>query len=132
MNYVRNHCNEVQTKAVKDGRKWLNKHDLMNLTAGATKEGLDLHSQTVQQICKQYDASRQHRRKPWLDWRKSKGSRRSLGWVPFNQQAVQLRNGGFAFRGEVYNVFLHRPLPENAKIGCGSFSEDSRGRWGWH
>jgi putative transposase len=24
---------------------------------------------------------------------------------------------------------LHRPLPDNAKIGCGSFSEDSRGRW---
>jgi hypothetical protein len=33
------------------------------------------------------------------------------------------------FRGQRYDVWLHRLLPENAKIGCGSFSEDSRGRW---
>jgi hypothetical protein len=68
-------------------------------------------------------------RKPWLAWRRSKGARRSLGWAPFNQQAVQFRDGGFAFRGDTYDVFSHRPLPENAKIGCGSFSGDSRGRW---
>src|SRR5215471_16932651 len=129
VNFVWNYCNETQMKAVRDDRKWLNKHDLINLTAGATKEGLDLHSQTVQQICKQYDASRHHHRKPWLNWRKTKGARRSLGWVPFNQQAVQFRDGAFAFRGEVYSVFLHRPMPDGAKIGCGSFSEDSRGRW---
>jgi putative transposase len=129
VNYVWNYLNETQMKAARDGRTWLNKHDMMHLTAGATKQGLDLHSQTVQQICKQYDTSRQQHRKPWLQWRKSKGSRRSLGWVPFNQQAVQFLNGAFAFRGESYNVFLHRPMPEDAKIGCGAFSEDSRGRW---
>ena len=80
-------------------------------------------------MCKQYDSSRRHHKKPWLQWRKSFGVRRSLGWVPFNRQAVQFRDGAFVFRGETYNVFLHRPIPEDAKIGCGSFSEDSRGRW---
>jgi hypothetical protein len=84
---------------------------------------------TVQQLCKQYDISRQQHREPWLNWRKSKGARRSLGWIAFNQQAIQFRNGGFAFRGEIYDVFLRRPLPDNARIGCGSFCEDSRGRW---
>jgi IS605 OrfB family transposase len=128
-NFVWNYLNEVQTKAAKAGRKWLSYHDLARLTAGSTKEGLDLHSQTVQQICRQYDESRRQHRKPWLKWRKSKGSGRSLGWVPFNQQAVQFRDGAFTFRGETYEVFLHRPLPEHAKIGCGSFCEDSRGHW---
>src|SRR5215469_5616425 len=53
VNFVWNYCNEVQKKAVESGRKWLNWNDLDKLTRGATKAGLDLHSQTVQQICKQ-------------------------------------------------------------------------------
>jgi transposase len=129
VNFVWNYCNEVQKKAVESGRKWLNWNDLDKLTRGATKAGLDLHSQTVQQICKQYDTSRKQHCKPWLNWRKTHGARRSLGWVPFNQQAIEVCDGGFAFRGVTYDVFMHRPLPEGAKIGCGSFSEDSRGRW---
>ena len=129
VNYVWNFCNEVQTKAAKEGRKWLSYHDLDRLTKGATKEGLDLHSQTVQKACEQYDISRRQHRKPWLNWRKTRGVRRSLGWVPFNGQAVKFHDGAFVFRAERYDVWLHRPLPEGAKIGSGSFSEDSRGRW---
>jgi putative transposase len=129
VNFVWNYCNEMQTKAAKEGRKWLGYHDLDRLTKGATKAGLDLHSQTVQKVCKQYDTSRQQHRKPWLNWRKTRGVRRSLGWVPFNQQALKFSDGAFVFRGGRYDVWLHRPLPEGAKIGSGSFSEDSRGRW---
>src|SRR5215469_1536512 len=80
VNFVWNYCNEVQKKAVESGRKWLNWNDLDKLTRGATKAGLDLHSQTVQQICKQYDTSRKQHCKPWLNWRKTHGARRSLGW----------------------------------------------------
>jgi transposase len=129
VNFVWNFCNETQIQAVKSGRKWLGWNDLDQLTSGATKEGLDLHSQTVQQVCKQYDRSRSQHKRPRLNWRKTRGARRSLGWVPFNHQALKCRDGAFVFRGEQYNVWLHRPLPEGAKIGCGSFSEDSRGRW---
>ncbi len=39
------------------------------------------------------------------------------------------RDGAFVFRGERYEVWLHRPLPEGARIGAGSFSQDTRGRW---
>jgi putative transposase len=127
VNDVCNFCNEVQTKTAKEGRKWLDYGDLHDLTAGATKAGLDLHSQTVQQICKQYDVSRRQHKKPWLSWHKTNGARRSLGWVAFNQQALSFRDG--AFCGEGYDVWLHRPLPDGAKIGSGSFSEDWRGRW---
>ncbi len=116
-------------KAPKYGRKWLGYSDFTRLTAGATKEGLDLNAQTVQQICRQYDTSRRQNKKPWLKWRKSNGTRRSLGWIPFANQSTGFRGDTFIFRGEAYEVFLHRPLPDNAEMGCGSFSEDSRGRW---
>jgi putative transposase len=112
VNDVCNFCNEVQTKAAKEGRKWLDDGDLHNLTAGATQAGLDLHSQTVQHICKLYDVSRRLHKKPSLSWRKRNRARRSLGWVPFNQQALSFRDG--AFCGEGYDVRLHRPLPRFA------------------
>ena len=44
VNFVWNFANETQIKAVKGGRRWLNWNDLDQLTSGATKEGLDLHS----------------------------------------------------------------------------------------
>ena len=125
VNFVWNYCNETQMKAARDGRKWLSGYDLGKLVAGATKEGLDLHSHSAKRVCIQYDKSRRQHKKPWLRWR----SRRSLGWVPFNTGHVAYRDGGFAFRGERYEVWLHRPLPEGARIGAGSFSQDTRGRW---
>lgn len=125
VNFVWNFCNETQRKAAQSGRKWLTGFDLVNLVAGATKEGLDLHSHSALRVCLQYAKSRQQHRKPWLRWR----SRKSLGWVPFNTGHVAHRDGGFIFRGERYEVWLHRPLPEGVKIGAGSFSQDTRGRW---
>ena len=125
INFVWNYCNETQQKAARSGRKWLTGYDLWKLVAGCTKEGLDLHSHSAMRVCLQYDKSRRQQKKPWLRWR----SKRSLGWLPFNTGHVQLRDGAFVFRGERYDVWLHRDLPEGAKIGAGSFSQDTRGRW---
>lgn len=125
VNYVWNYCNETQQKAASDGRKWLTGYDLIKLTAGAAKEGLDLHSHTIQRVCLQYDKSRRQHRRPWLRWR----GKKSLGWVPFNTGHVTLRDGVFVFRGEDYRVWLDRPIPACAKIAAGSFNQDSRGRW---
>ena len=86
VNFVWNYCNETQMKAARDGRKWLSGYDLGKLVAGATKEGLDLHSHSAKRVCIQYDKSRRQHKKPWLRWR----SRRSLGWVPFNTGHVHI------------------------------------------
>ena len=125
INLIWNYCNETQMKAARDGRKWLSGYDLWKLVAGCTKQGLDLHSHSAMRVCFQYDKSRRQHRKPWLRWR----SRRSLGWVPFSTGHVAHRDGGFVFRSERYEVWLHRPLPEGARIGAGSFSQDIQGRW---
>jgi transposase len=125
VNIVWNYSNETQQKAARAGRRWLSGFDLWKLVAGATKEGLDLHSHSAMRVCQEYAKSRQQRRKPWLRWRGSK----SLGWVPFNTGHVSFRDGGFVFRGERYEVWLHRAIPAGAKIGAGSFNADARGRW---
>jgi transposase len=54
VNFVWNFYNEAPTTAVKAGRKWLDVDDLDRLIKGATKAGLDLHSQPVQKICEQF------------------------------------------------------------------------------
>jgi len=126
VNFVWNFCNETQQKAARAGRRWLSGHDLWKLVAGATKEGLDLHSHSAMRVCQQYDKSRRQHRRPWLRWRSKK---KSLGWIPFNTGHVSFRDGDFIFRGEKYHVWLDRPLPPDAKIGAGSFNQDARGRW---
>src|SRR5215472_15156276 len=125
INQVWNFCNETQQLAIKRNLKWPTGYDLWKLVAGCTREGLDLHSHSAMRVCLQYEKSRRQHRKPWLRWR----SKQSLGWVPFNTGHVQLRDGALVFRGEHYEVWLHRDLPEGAKIGAGSFSQDTRGRW---
>lgn len=125
VNVVWNFVNETQQKAARDGRQWLSGRDLCKLTAGATKEGLDLHSHSAQQVCHQYDQSRRQHHKPWLRFR----GRKSLGWVPFNTGHVAFRDGGFVFRGKRYDVWLHRDMPPGAKIVAGSFNADARGHW---
>lgn len=125
VNFVWNYCNETQRKVAGYGRPWLSAYDLDKLTAGATKEGLGLHSSTISRVCHQYAYSRQHQRKPWLRWR----GRKSLGWVPFKGEYLKFRDSAFIFRGAKYHVWLDRQLPDGAKIGAGAFNQDAKGRW---
>jgi putative transposase len=93
-----NYCNDAQQYAVKNNRKWVSAFDLIRLTSGATKEGLDLHAHTIQRVCSQYDQSRRQHKKAWLRYR----GRKSLGWVPFNTDTVSFDGECFKFRGIKY------------------------------
>lgn len=124
VNVVWNYCNETQQKAAQSGRKWLTAVDLMQLTAGAGKL-LDVHAHTIQKVCQQYDRSRTVKRKPWLRWR----GKRSLGWIPFNTGHVSFDGERFKFRGIRYETMHLRNIPKGAKIGAGSFNQDSKGCW---
>lgn len=124
VNYVWNYCNETQQQAVKRGRKWLSKYDLQKLTAGASKE-LDIHAHTIQGVCHKYEDSRKTFKKAWLKWR----SRKSLGWVPFNQGHVTYKNGAFVFRGREYKAWVSRDLEDGQTFAAGSFNQDATGRW---
>ncbi len=124
VSFVWNYANEMQRKAARDGRKWLSAYDLHKLTSGTSGE-LDLHAHTIQRACTQYVNSRQEHKRPWLRFR----GKKSLGWVPFNTGHVTFDGQGFVFRGVGYEPMHLRDLKPGVKLGAGSFSADSSGRW---
>jgi len=76
-------------------------YDLQKYTNGASKEGLRLHSQTVQAIASEYATRRKQFKKAKLAWRKSGGARRSLGWIPFKASGITYANGQIRY-GKVW------------------------------
>jgi IS605 OrfB family transposase len=130
VNFVWNYCNETTAKAWARDRKWLTGYDLDKLTAGAGKEGLDLHSQSIQAINAEHATRRLQFKKSKLRWRVSRGAKRSLGWVPFKKAAVAYRNGQLHFCKMPISLWDSYGLAQYADtIKTGSFSEDARGRW---
>lgn len=128
VNLVWNYCNETAVTILQRERRFCSNADLDKLTAGATKEGLSLHSQTVQAISKEYVTRRRQFKKSRLSWRKSGGARRSLGWVPFKASAIRYKAGQVWYCGKPISLWDSYGLSAY-KLGTGSFSEDARGRW---
>ncbi|MDY7218816.1 transposase [Denitrificimonas sp. JX-1] len=63
-----------------------------------------------------------------LNWRKSGGVRRSLGWIPVNTGAAQWKNGQVYHNGHYFKVWDSYGLNQY-KFRSASFNEDARGRW---
>lgn len=83
VNFVWNYINDLSARSIKERGKFLSAYDIHPYTKGAGKE-LGLHSQTLQCIASEYVTRRKQFKKYKLNWRKSGGVRRSLGWVPIN------------------------------------------------
>jgi IS605 OrfB family transposase len=130
VNQVWNYTNELSFKILQREGRFAGAYELQKFTDGATKEGLPLHSQTVQAIVAEYATRRWQFKRAKLRWRVSGGSRRSLGWVPYKASAIRYRNGQLHVSG------LRRPLSlwdsydlSKYKLGVTTLSEDARGRW---
>jgi len=128
VNMVWNFCQEASLQILARERRFCTGYDLDQLTAGATKEGLSLHSQTVQAISAEYCTRRRQFRKAKLRWRISRGSRRSLGWIPVKASALSYRNGQVHYQGKALSLWDSYGLA-GYPLRSGSFSEDARGRW---
>jgi transposase len=101
---------------------------LKNLTSGSSKE-LDLHSQTVQAVCEEYDTKRLHAKKPFLKFRTNKKNR-NLPWIPFKASAVKVdAKGTFTYMGLKLKTWYSRNLPSNGLIKTGSLCCDNEGKW---
>jgi putative transposase len=132
INQVWNFCVQTQRKVQRNWReglapRWLSKIDLKNLTQGISKE-IRLHAQSIYGVCDQFLTSLStHNKCP--KFRKSSAPRRSLGWIPFQQQSRQITQASITYLGNEYRFFgaKRRPLPPTAEGGC--FVEDARGRW---
>lgn len=128
VNLVWNFCNELSHTHWSRKRVFLSAYDLQKYTDGATKEGLGLHSHTVQAVGQEYVLRRRQFKRTKLRWRVSFGPRRSLGWVPFKASALRYRNGQVFLGKQALSLWDSYGLGDYV-LGAGSLSEDARGRW---
>jgi IS605 OrfB family transposase len=131
INQVWNFANETSAKAARPfvGRpRWLTAFDLDKLSAGASKCFERIGSDTIQRVNAEYATRRKQTKKTKLRWRKSFGSNRALGWLPF--KAVQLKRKGNSLRlsGKTFRVF-ERDLLDGVTLKSGCFTQDSVGDW---
>lgn len=127
VNFVWNYVNDLSYRNIRDHRRFLTGFDFHAYMSGSSKL-LGLHSSTVQEIAEQYAIKRKTAKRAKLQWRKSGGARRSLGWVPFKARATQYRAGQIYFNGQHFKVWDSYGLGQYT-FRAGSFSEDARGRW---
>jgi IS605 OrfB family transposase len=136
VNQVFNFCNETSFKAsirTDKNRKWMSGYDLCNLTKGATEFFNKIGSQTIQSICTHYEQKRSaakklNAKKLRLRWRKSGGSNRSLGWVPFKAEGIKRKGKYLRFAGKTFRVFESSRL-DGVKWKAGCFAQDAVGDW---
>lgn len=130
VNTVWNYCNDLQIRVFERERKFLTGFDLWPYLKGCTRgdDSLNLPVQTVQETAEQYARSRRQHKRVRLAWRKSKGVRRSLGWLPFKVRTIKYAHGQIYYAGKWLSVWDSWDLGEH-ELRAGSFSEDARGRW---
>lgn len=130
VNMVWNFDNASSQTVFQRERKFLSAADLHELTVGAGKAGLGLHSQTIQAINEEFVTRRQQFKKIKLRWRVSNPKRadRSLGWIPFKKSAISYKGGQVRLAGVPLSLWDSYGLADH-DLGSGSICEDARGRW---
>lgn len=108
-------------------RRWASHFDLQKLCKGVGRD-LGLHQQSVGGVCRAFAQARD-KLKHAPRFRASFGTKRALGWIPFESQSRQHDGKTITYLGNTYRLFGvgKRPIPETAKGG--TFVEDNRGRW---
>lgn len=101
--FVWNYLNELSARSIRERGVFLSAYDMQKYTNGCARE-LGLHSHTVQEIGKEYVTRRKQFKKSRLNWRKSGGARRSLGWIPFKTGAARWKQGQVYHNGHYFKV----------------------------
>lgn len=126
VNQVWNYCNEISYRSINERQKWLSGYDLQSYTKGAKELGLN--SATLQMIGHEYATRRKQFKKAKLNWRKSSGVRRSLGWIPVRKDCIKYQNGQIYHNKQWFKIWDSYNLSQY-EFRSGSFNEDARGRW---
>ena len=133
VNQVWNYCCaqqrdiESRYRAGAPKRKWASHYDLQRLCKGAGAM-FGIHQQTIGGVCRTFAQARDKARHAPA-FRKSYGVRRSLGWIPFEGQSRQIKDGAVTYLGKRFYLWglKRRPIP--ATVKGGAFVEDALGRW---
>ena len=87
-----------------------------------------MNSTSLQMVGHEYVRRRKQFKKSKLSWRKSQGSKRSLGWIPVRKDCISYKSGSIYHNRQLFDIWDSFEL-SNYTFGSGSFNEDSRGRW---
>jgi putative transposase len=131
VNFVWNWANETSEKAIRrfaGPAKFLTPYDLHALTTGATNCFDRIGANVINAVCTHFARKRRQAKAVRLSWRKSGGSRRSLGWIPFKNVDLRRKGNAFRFCGKTIRVF-ESVLAASIKLREGCFAEDSLGQW---
>lgn len=131
VNIVWNWANETSYDARRrtdKASKWMSGFDLNNLSAGASEYFEHIGADTIQRINCEYASKRRTAKKIKLNWRKSGGSSRSLGWIPFKAKNIKRKGVSVRFCGKSIRVFQHELL-KDLKWHDGQFAQDACGDW---
>ena len=131
VNQVWNWANATSMDAADRRRaspKWLSGFDLNNLSAGASEHFVRINADCIQRVNGEYAARRRTAKKFKLRWRVSRGTRKSLGWVPFKAGNLSRRGASLRVAGKSFRVFERQRL-DGVKWGQGCFAEDACGDW---
>ena len=130
VNLVWNYANDLGFKHLQRTGKFFSAYDIAKYTAGASKAGLSLHSQTIQAVTEELVTRRKQFKKAKLKWRVSnrKSPKKSLGWIPFKKSGIKYQNGQVKYGNQWFSLWDSYGLSKY-NVKTGAFVEDSRGRW---
>lgn len=128
VNQVWNYSQDLALQVLAREHRFMSAYDMAAYTKGAAKEGMSLHSQTVQAVSEEYCLRRKQFKKAKLRWRVSHGTRRSLGWIPVKASALSYCGGQVHYQGKAISLWDSYGLADYT-LRSGSFSEDARGHW---
>lgn len=128
VNFVWNYCNELSFKVWERERRFMSGFDFNPYTRGASKEGLSIGSAVFQEVSEEFAKKRRAAKRVKLRWRVSRGTRRSLGWIPFKARSLTYKAGQVSFQGLKLSLWDSYGLADY-ELGAGNLCEDSRGRW---
>ena len=130
VNLVWNYVNDLCFKHLQRTGKFMSAFDVAKYTAGSSKAGLNLHSQTIQAATEELITRRKQFKKAKLRWRVAnpKSAKKSLGWIPFKASAIKVEQGQIKYGKQWFGLWDSYNLSRYT-IKTGSFVQDSRGRW---
>ena len=130
VNFVWNYVNDLCFKHLQRTGKFFSAFDIAKYTAGASKAGLNLHSQTIQAITEELVLRRKQFKKAKLKWRVSNpnSAKKSLGWIPFKKTAIKYQNGQVKYGNHWFSLWDSYGLNKYT-VKTGAFVQDSRNRW---
>ena len=119
---------DLSLQVLRRENRFIGAHELQSYLNGASREGLAVGSAVFQQVAEEYVTRRHQHRKAKLRWRVSRGTRRSLGWIPFKARAVRYARGQVFFQGRWLSLWDSFGLAAY-ELRAGCFAQDTRSRW---